>query len=272
MFNLPCLATADCLIAPYMITLKTLNVLIVDDDVHCLDVLELMLLKSGIAPDNFTRCHRSTEAVQLIPKLSPDLVFLDVQMPELNGFELLEQLVERNFSVVFTTGYDSYALQALKASALDYILKPVSEDDLRVALQKCLTGQQQLVAYAKATQFQQKFSSGTAKPQEKITLPTLDDVTVFKIAQITHFEANDNLSYLYLFDGQKIPITLRLKNLELQLREYSFFRIHKKYLVNLHHVKKVRSKEGNEVVLDNGSKVLLSRYRKNEFLDILSQL
>jgi two-component system LytT family response regulator len=208
------------------------------------------------------------QALEMIPQLQPGLVFLDVEMPHLNGFELLSKLGSTSFEVIFTTGYDQYAIKAIRFSALDYLVKPVDPSELVAAVEKyesktSKTIPQQLdILFARLHQQQ--------KPADRLAIPTLDGLQIIPVSQIIYCGSSSNYTIFVLQDKQKLTVSRTLKDIEEMLAEHNFLRVHHSYLVNLDQVKKYIRGEGGSLLMSDGSSVDVSRARKDALLERLN--
>src|SRR4051812_40278499 len=217
--------------------------ILVDDEVHCLDTLSILLKEYCPEVQVLQRCSSAKTALEAIEKLKPSLVFLDIEMPAMNGFELLEQFDEIPFAVIFTTSYDQYAIKAIRFSALDYLLKPIDPKELVAAVHKVQT-QKQLPA---PEQFEMLMNQVRHKENgfTKIAIPTAEGFELIPAADVIRCEADDNYTYLFLKNGTKIVACRTLKEMEEQLQDFSFFvRVHHSYIVNLNEVTKYVRGEG----------------------------
>ena len=203
--------------------------------------------------------------METIGRLKPTIVFLDIEMPFMNGFELLEQFREIDFAVIFTTSYDQYAIKAIHFSALDYLLKPIDPKELVAAVKK-IEVQKQLPS---AEQFQMLMQQIRHKGNEfsKIAVPTTEGFELVMADDILRCEANDNYTFIFLKNKTKIVASRTLKDIEAQLQNFPFFiRIHNSYIVNLNEVTKYVRGEGGYVVMSDGTSVNVSRSRKEALL------
>jgi two-component system LytT family response regulator len=242
-----------------------IKAILVDDEVHCLDTLSILLEEYCPQVQILERCRSVDAALQVIKKCNPQLVFLDIEMPGKNGFEMLEQFVELPFSVIFTTSYDQYAIKALHFSALDYLLKPIDHKELIAAVHKVET-QKQLPS---AEQFQMLITQVQHKNFrfKKIAIPTFEGFELIAAEQIMRCEADDNYTHIFLKNKTKITACRTLKEVEEQLRDFPFFiRVHHSYMVNLNEVTKYVRGEGGYVIMSDGSSVNVSRSRKELLL------
>ncbi len=227
---------------------------ILDDEQQAVDALVALLNKkfSGQVLVVGSSIHARI-AIDEIDSLQPEVLFLDVEMPEMNGLDVLKHFPQRNFHVIFTTAHEKYALPALKAAATDYLVKPLSPQDVFDALQKCMP---------RNLSFEEpKLNSGG-----RITLSTVNELLLINTDDIIRVEADNNYSIFYFTNRPRLLISKTLKEFELQLLNYDFFRIHQSHLINLIHVESVLNPDGGYVMMKQGHKVEISRRRKAEFL------
>jgi len=242
-----------------------IKAILIDDEVHCLDTLSILL--SDYCPDVqvMERCMSAKQGLMAIEKNNPALVFLDIEMPIMNGFELLEQFTEIPFAIIFTTSYDQYAIKAIRFSALDYLLKPIDPKELIAAISKVQTQKNLPVP----EQFQMLMSQIKNKDGgfNKIAIPTFEGFELFPAEEVIRCEADDNYTHLYLKNKTKIVACRTLKEMEEQLQDFpSFIRVHHSYIVNLNEVNKYVRGEGGYLVMSDGSTVNVSRSRKEALL------
>jgi two-component system LytT family response regulator len=208
-------------------------------------------------------CNNGENALAAICQYAPDLIFLDVEMPRMNGFELLEKLPVINFHLIFTTSYDQYALKAIRFSALDYLLKPVDREELKKAVQKA-EERMEIPIPQQLQLLLQKLKP--SQPINKIALPTIDGLQMIPIDSIVFCESDDNYSRLILKNKKKILVTRSLKDIEEMLEPYSFLRVHRSYLVNLNEIDKYIKGEGGYLLMSEGSSVDVSKNRKESLM------
>lgn len=212
-------------------------------------------------------CYSGEEAIKKINELKPQLLFLDVEMPHMNGFQMLEQIPKINFEVIFTTSYDQYAITAFKFSALDYLLKPVDREELQRAVQKVIKKitppvSQQLEILL------QKINQPTAAVQ-RIALPTMQGLEFVPVDSIIRCSSNNNYTEFFLADKKKLLVSRTLKEVEDMLADHSFLRVHNSYIVNLNAITRYVKGEGGYVVMTDGTNVDVSRSRKDFLLQKL---
>ena len=240
-----------------------INAVLIDDELHCLKTLSILLREYCREVNVLEQCRSANEGLQAIRRTQPDLVFLDVEMPGKNGFELLEGLTEISFAVIFTTGYDQYAIKAIRFSALDYLLKPIDAMELMNALKR-VEGQRLPM------QDQFKILLNQLQNRDclnKVAVPTMEGFELIPIDDIIQCEADDNYTHLYLKTKRIVTVSRTLKEVEEQLQHLSFFvRVHHSHLVNLKEVTKYVRGEGGYLVMNDGSSISVSRSRKEALL------
>ncbi|MEJ2882026.1 LytR/AlgR family response regulator transcription factor [Pedobacter sp. GR22-6] len=246
-----------------------LNAIIVDDEEFARSSLYFLLQEnceniqiSGIAKS-------VAEARNLLLANKIDLIFLDIAMPGENGFELIPQIQESKAHVIFTTAYDQYALKAIKANALDYLLKPIDIDELKAAVDKAFRHIELSKTSTSKNENLQNLSANLSDRSEirKISLPNGQGYSLVSIDDIIHIEADSNYSVFYLNNRDKITVSKVLKEYEEILPANQFVRIHKSSIVNLNYLKEYNSRNGLEVMLKNGAKIAVSRRRASDFVD-----
>jgi two-component system LytT family response regulator len=241
-----------------------IKAIIVDDEPNCCKTLSLLLNRYCPEVQVSGIFHNGLDALQAIKESSPDLVFLDVQMPKMNGFKMLEKLSSVDFHLIFTTSYDQYALKAFRFSAIDYLLKPVDREELQKAVQKVLQ-RSEMPATEQLQVLLQKIYH-PASSINKIALPTMEGLQMTPVQSIISCEADDNYTTLILKDNKKLVVSCTLKVIEELLEDYSFIRVHRSFLVNLHEVEKYVKADGGYVVMSNGEHIYISRNKKEELL------
>ena len=207
--------------------------------------------------------------IQLIEKTKPDIVFLDIEMPRMDGFEMLHRLPEKNFHLIFTTAYDQYAIKAIKYAAFDYLLKPVDIEELKLAISK-ISIHQHAHTEKKLDLLDQNFAGKNAF--NKIAISTLDGLLFFEIKDIVHLEANSNYTTLYFVSGSKLVASKTLKDFEELLPADIFFRVHHSHLINLNYIKRYIKGDGGQIELQNGNYIDVARRKKEEFLKAIGYL
>ncbi|MBM3434670.1 MAG: response regulator transcription factor [Bacteroidetes bacterium] len=205
--------------------------------------------------------------LEIIQAMNPDLVFLDVQMPDGTGFDLLEQIPEIRFKVIFASAFDKFAIQAFKFSALDYLLKPVEAEKLIEAVSKLDESER-----FKELNKKLEVLLSNKNSFEKIALPTLDGIIFVKIKEIVRCESDNNYTGIFLKSGEKIMVSRTLKEYDDMLTPFNFFRIHKSHLINLGFLARYKKGEGGFVIMEDGAELEVSRRRKEEFLEAIQNI
>ena len=237
-----------------------LNAIIVEDEAISREILRNYITKYCGEVNLMGEAASINEALQLIQENEPDLLFLDVEMPFGNAFDLLDQLPDRTFQTVFVTAYDQYAKDALNNHAAYYLMKPISIDELVRAVHYVMEIKEK----------EDQLEDRVLRPKlghvlGKITLPQQDGFQVLNVSEILYCKADDNYTEIYLVN-KKILVSKTLKYFEEALSTFAFARIHKSYLVNVNEVVKYRKGKGGSVVVSNGKELLVSASRKKELL------
>lgn len=209
--------------------------------------------------------------VEIIKKHNPEVVFLDIQMPDGSGFRLLESFKDITFDVIFTTAYDQFAIKAIRYSALDYLLKPIVPEELQNAVAKVKQNKKKGALKSNIEVLLENVSSG-AKDPKKIVLSTSEGMHIVKVSDIIRCESDDYYTKFFLVDGKKIMVSKTLKENEQLLSEHNFIRPHKSHLVNINYIKSYIKTDGGYLVLTNDFKVPVSRRKKEKILEIINQL
>ena len=237
-----------------------LKAVIVEDESSSREILRNYLAKYCKTVHVLGEAASVKEAIKILAQTMPDLVFLDVEMPFGNAFDLLDQLPDRSFETVFVTAYNSYALEALNNHAAYYLMKPINIDEL-------------IKAVSYVTEIKEKeniledriLKSIMNRAEGKITLPQQDGFQVLNVSDILYCKADDNYTEIYL-ENKKLLVSKTLKYFEEALADYAFARIHKSYLVNVNEVIKYRKGKGGSVIVSNGKELLVSASKKRQLL------
>lgn len=244
-----------------------IDAVIIDDEKRGVSSLKILL--KDYCPDiNLVGDAYSVESgLNLLSKVTPVLIFLDIEMPDGTGFDLLEQLPSKKFNVIFTTAHDHYALRAIKFSALDYLLKPIGIAELKVAIEKVKsTVSNNSSNQSNIEMLIKNLSLSVEKSPEKIALPTIEGHIFVNVNDIVRFEAEGSYTYVYLLKGEKITVSRTLKEFESFIDEDAFVRVHHSHIINVQHVKTYIKGSGGYLVMIDGSKVEVSVRKKEEFL------
>lgn len=243
-----------------------INTIIVDDEMDGRIVLEHHLSKNCKNINIVGSFSNVNDAVTFFKSNSIDLLFLDINMPEKNGFDLLEELGTHNCQVIFVTAYDQYAIKAIKYAAFDYLLKPIDPEELIKAVQRL----------EETTYNEQKtgilLNNLQEKKSDQIALPTKEGYSFLNIHEIIRCEGDSNYCKIYMSQGEKHIATKTLKTMQELLPSDIFFRVHKSNLININFVKKYNKSPGNTLTLQDESEIEVSRRNKEAFLSKMKNL
>lgn len=249
--------------------MSDIKAIIVDDEQHCIDALQTMLVRKCPGVEVVGSAKGVKEAKELVDELHPDLVFLDVEMPHQNGFELLKLFDKIGFDVIFTTAYEQYALKAIKFNALDYLLKPFSVKELQDALDKCREKKQQRQRDTNSLSPMDVFLQNMKTLQQshkKIALPTINGLVFMPVQNIVRCESTGNYTRIFFTDKKNLMVSRPLKEFEELLADVDFFRVHNSHLINLQQMQSYIQGEGGFALMSDGAQVEVSRRRKADFL------
>lgn len=241
-----------------------LKTLIIDDQEFCTQVVADIIESEKLAVDIAAICHSGKEGLKQIKKHQPDLVILDVEMPEMSGFEMLKHIDQPDFDIIFTTSFDKYSIQAIRQSALDFLLKPIIPNELKAAIEKAEKNHHKNIN-KKFNQLFKKLNE-SKRIVDRVAVPSGDGFIFITPSSIVECEADSNYTTIHLLNGEKIVITRTLKEVEYLLEGNSFFRAHQSHLINMNQIKKyVRGNPGHMIMM-NGKTITLARNRKDAFL------
>lgn len=243
-------------------------ILVEDEESNCL-YLQRIIEKR--CPEISVLAHAANveNAYMEIVRHQPDIVFLDIEMKSESGFELLRRFTEIHFEVIFTTAYEHYALKAIKFSALDYLLKPIDENELVEAVKKVNIKRIQNNLNNNLAVLMNNLGTKEIKKQQ-IAISTQESLTYVRVSEIIYCQADGPYTYFFLKNGDKLVASKTLKEFEELLQHHRFFRGHNSYLINLDEVKKYLRGDGGELVMSNGKTVNVSKRKKEELLKLLS--
>ncbi|MCK5822307.1 MAG: response regulator transcription factor [Bacteroidales bacterium] len=244
-----------------------IHAVLVEDEDNSLEALEILLNKYCPDVQIDGRAQSVEEAIQTIDDVKPELIFLDIALPDGQGFEVLEGVEHTKFEVIFTTAYDQYALKAFEFSALDYLLKPINAEQLKQAVDRFqeIRGQENIGERVSV------LKDSLKNLNERIILSSMDGFDVYKIADIIRCEANGSYTTFFITENRKVVTSKTLNNFERLLEDMPFVRVHSKHLVNLNYIKKYISGRGGYVVFEDGTQVDVSERKKKEFIRLMKE-
>lgn len=244
---------------------------IIDDEERSVDTLNTIITK--FLEDKLQvlgTANNANEGFELISKKKPQIVFLDIEMPHGSGFDLLEMFTEPSFEVIFTTGFAQYAINAIKFSAIDYLLKPINIAELIKSVDKAIA---RIDSGGNSADNLQQLLNNIKTPkskENKVPLPVLKGFEMVRVKDIIYCKADEDYTHVYLnTESEKLVVTKSIKDFEELLSEYDFFRIHHSFLVNKDYIKKYIKGEGGTILTENGVEIPVSRRKKNDFISWL---
>ena len=246
--------------------MKKISAILVDDELDSREILRNYLGKYCPEVNILTDCANIQEAEKAIEENDPQLVFLDIEMPYGNAFDLLEQLETIDFEIIFITAFDQYAVQAFNLSAVHYLLKPLDIEELINAVDKAKSRIEKSQKINQSKILLENMAALNTQ-QQKVVLPLLDGFEVVKLSEILYCEAEGNFTCFYFKNGKKSLICRKLKFFENALTHHRFCRVHRSYLINLEYVKRYLKGKGGAVVLENGVEIPVAVARKSVFLE-----
>ncbi len=246
---------------------KNITTIIVEDEPHMRDLIIKKLSDFSSFIEVVDTANNVDEAIKKITTQQPDLIFLDIQLKNRNSFEILEQLPYLKSEIIFLTAYNDYVLKAIKFSAIDYILKPINNDDFFTAINKAKKRIEEKKENERLKYLIQTINNPLDK-ENKIGIPTIDGYEFVKIKDIIRCEADRNYTLIILDDDEKTKVlsSYNLKEFEILLNEMDFCRVHKSHLVNISHIKRYSKSDGAIIIMSDGSNIPISRTKKEDFL------
>lgn len=242
--------------------------IIIDDETSSRNSLRQKLTNHCTEIEIIGECENGEAGIKMLTNKKPDIVFLDVEMPRMNGFTMLQQLPQKNFEVIFITAYDHYAIKAIKFSALDYLVKPVAIEDLKTAIEKAAQKRKQSQGNERLELLLENLMTYN-KELHRIAIPSMEGLQFVETGHIIYLEANSNYTCFYLINNTKITVAKTLKDFEELLPTSIFMRIHHSYIINKNLIKKYIKGEGGQVVMCNDTVLDVARRKKEEFMRVM---
>jgi two-component system LytT family response regulator len=247
-----------------------IKTLIIEDEQKSLDMLAGIIRKSCPELTIAGLATNVKEGIEMIESLQPELVFLDISMPDGSGFDLLEKVAGYKFELIFATASDQHAIRAIKYSACDYLLKPIDIEELKLAVEKVVR-KKRAIPNMENLQFLIQHLKRADENFQKITLPTGNAYEIVNIKDIVRCEADGSYTTFYLSDRRKLMISAGLKHYEELLPETEFIRVHHHHLINMNHVVRFLKEDGGYAIMSDGSKIEISRRKKEAFMEKLNK-
>lgn len=242
-----------------------IRAIIIDDEPNAVGLLALRLSQHCQQVAVVASCTNSHKGIQAILDHRPDVVFLDIEMPQLNGFQLLEAVAGIPFALVFVTAYDKFALKAFRYSAVDYLLKPIDIQELIQAVSR--VEKKRKVAPEQLEHLRQQLDSPVKALPDRLALPYQNGIAFVDLKDILYCESDDNYTRFILVDGQQHLVLKPLREIQELLEERDFLRVHRQYLINLSHIKKFVRGEGSYLVMANQQSIPVSRAQKDRLME-----
>jgi two-component system LytT family response regulator len=249
--------------------MKKLKALIVDDEAKSRNVLANLLSAYCPEIEIVGTADNGNDATKLIKTEEPDILFLDIEMKGETGFDLIQNLSHVNFDIIFTTAHDKYAIQAIRFSALDYLMKPILAEDLKTSVKRVFEKQngKDRVHQLDALVYNINYSNA----DKKLVLPTSEGYEFISISEVIRCESSNNYTCFYLKDKTKLLISKTLMEFERLLSPYYFLRVHQSHLINLRMIKKFQKGEGGILLMEDGTEIDVSRRKKAELMEKLTE-
>lgn len=244
--------------------------ILIDDEKNALEMMEWLLKQYCPEVEILAMCTSATEGIKEIESQKPDVVFLDIEMPKMNGFDMLEKFDKIYFDVVFCTAYDQFAIKAFKYSALNYLLKPIDPEDLKATVLRI----REKKAIPSKEQFElllQSMQGRTKATPSRIALTTADGLIFVTTSDIIYCESESNYTSIVLSNNKKVLVSKVLREIDEVLSGSDFYRVHNSFVVNINRIKKFVRGEGGYLVMDNDAIVSISRSKKQEFMELFSK-
>jgi two-component system LytT family response regulator len=245
------------------------KLLIIDDENRTREFVKKIIDSFQLDIEVFTDGENVETGIEAINRINPDIVLLDIQMPDGTGFDVLNSIETKNFEVIFITAYQEYAIKAIKFSALDYILKPIDSEELHSSI---ITAMDALEFKREDEQYLALENNIQATNRRKLVLKTQESVFVVDLSEIVRCEADKNYTFFYLNSGKKILVSRTLKDFETMLNGYGFFRIQQSHLINLEYLDRYDKTQGGAIIMKDGVSVPLSSAKKEQFFKLLERL
>lgn len=245
-----------------------IKAILIDDEENCLKMLEWEIGNACSNVEVVALCDSGKEGLRAIKTYQPDVIFLDIDMPYMNGFEMLELVPSLDFDIIFTTAYDQYAVKAFKTSAIDYLLKPIDAEELAKAVEKIRTKSAKDKDSNKVGFLMNQLEDIRKNDLKNIALPTFEGFVFIALEKIIYCQSDNSYTHVILEDEKNLFISKSLKEMEQILDNGSFFRVHNSFIINLNKIKNYVKSDGGYLIMKNGDQVKVSRGKKDILLSL----
>lgn len=249
-----------------------MKIAILDDETHCVESLVLYLTRLYPELVIVYKSTKPVEAVEVLKRIKVDLLFLDVEMPMMDGFEFLERFNDLNFDVVFTTAYSQYAVKAFRAQAINYLLKPIDEDELKEVVIQCMDKKKENNSTSTEINQLLEYLKKEDVLKSKIAIPTSDGLEFIEVSDIIYCNSQSNYTSIVTVSGKPKIISRTLKEVEKSLEKFLFLRVHQSYLINPNHMKKYSRNDGGYLIMVNDQRIPISQSKRNSVIDLFEKL
>jgi two-component system LytT family response regulator len=245
-----------------------IKAILIDDERSSLQNLEQKIREFCPEIRILAAVEQPADAIFLIRHHRPDVIFLDIEMPHMNGFRMLSELGDYSAEIVFTTAYNHYAIEAIRMSAFDYLMKPVAIQDLRVTVDRL--GKRLASATQERLDVLRQSLNRNISQESRIAVPTWEGLEFILIRNVVRIESSSNYSRIFFINADPLLVTKQLKEFEEMLLPHRFCRVHNVHLINLNYVRKYIRGEGGSVIMENGDEIDVSRRKKDDFLKLIN--
>lgn len=244
--------------------------ILIDDERNALEMMEWLLKTYCPQVEIVDMCTSAQQGIESINRHKPDVIFLDIEMPRMNGFDMLEQFDKLFFDVVFCTAYDQFAIKAFKYSALNYLLKPVDPEDLKATVAR-IEAKKSVPSKEQFELLLQNINQSARTTPQRIALTTNDGMIFVPTTDIVYCEAESNYTSVVLASGKKVVVSKVLKDIDEALNGPDFCRVHSSFLINVNRIKKYVRGDGGYLIMDDDTNISISRNRRQEFMELFSK-
>lgn len=244
--------------------------ILIDDERNALEMMEWLLKTYCPQVEIVDMCTSAQQGIASINTHKPDVIFLDIEMPRMNGFDMLEEFDKLFFDVVFCTAYDQFAIKAFKYSALNYLLKPVDPEDLKATVAR-IEAKKSVPSKEQFELLLQNINQSTRTTPQRIALTTNDGMIFVPTTDIVYCEAESNYTSVVLASGKKVVVSKVLKDIDEALNGPDFCRVHSSFLINVNRIKKYVRGDGGYLIMDDDTNISISRNRRQEFMELFSK-